>query len=208
MKKINLCKNFKLSTFVKTLAVLVFLPWFSKAQNPQKEIPKSVQELLQKDNPDAYRYLNNKDNFLVVANYRNGKRWKYYEGDLIRFKDKKGNYFEEKVEFISDSTFSVYHFNKNSGLLELYTFEPMDIKATYKYKRGGFMKTALLSMTPFIPMALLDWGLNDIPPNRNTDFLWIAPVVGIGNALIFKHKNLFNKQKLKRNKELKIIKPI
>lgn len=200
----------------KILALTLFIAVNTFAQEtedinlgkePHKRVPVAVDELLRKTDPKSYKALTTKTPFMVVANYRNGKRWRYFEGDVLRFKTRDGKYFEEDLAFIEDSTFTIYKYNTVDRSIEQLTFRAEEISAVYKYKRGGIWKTGLMSMGPFVPMALLDWGLYDTPPHENKDFLWIAPIVGAGNILLFKHKNLFNKQKLGNNKALKIIKP-
>ncbi|MCY1374602.1 hypothetical protein D9M69_619520 [compost metagenome] len=151
--------------------------------------------------------MTSKTPFMTVANYRTGKRWRYFEGDVLRFKTRNGKYYEEDLAYIEDSTFTIYKYDQVAGRMEQLTFRTDEVKTVYKYKRGGVLKTGLLSMGPFVPMALLDWALYNNKPLQNKDFLWIAPIVGAGNILIFKHKNLFNKQKLGENKALKIINP-
>lgn len=179
----------------------------NEGKEPHKREAFGIDELLKKNDPKAYKAMTSQTPFIVVANYRNGKRWRYFEGDVLRFKTRDGKYFEEDLAYIEDSTFSIYKYNAAADRMEYLSFHTDEISAVYKYKRGGVWKTGLLSMGPFLPMALLDWGLYNNKPWQNGDFLWIAPIVGAGNILIFKHKNLFNKQTLRNNKALKIIKP-
>ncbi len=176
-------------------------------KEPHKREALGIDELLRKNDPKAYKAMTTKNPFIVVANYRNGKRWRYFEGDVLRFKTLDGRYFEEDLAYIEDSTFTIYKYDQVARRMEQLTFRTDEVKSVYKYKRGGVLKTGLLSMGPFVPMALLDWALYNTPPSQNRDFLWIAPIVGAGNILIFKHRHLFNKQKLGNNKALKIIKP-
>jgi|GEM_PF-966734 len=177
-------------------------------KEPHKRTALGVDELLRKNDPKSYKAITTKTPFMVVANYRNGKRWRYFEGDVFRFKTRDGRYFEEDLAFIEDSTFTIYKYDGSARRMEQLSFRADEVSSVYKYKRGGVLKTGLLSMGPFVPMALLDWGLYNNPPHKNKDFLWIAPIVGAGNILIFKHRNLFNKQKLGNNKALKIVVPL
>jgi len=180
---------------------------YNLGKEPHQRIALPVDDLLRKNDPKAYKAMTSKTPFMVVANYRNGKRWRYFEGDVLRFKTRDGNYYEEDLTYIEDSTFTIYKYDRVGGRMEQLTFRADEVKTVYKYKRGGVLKTGLLSMGPFVPMALLEWALYNTPPTQNRDFLWIAPAVGAGNILIFKRKNLFNKQKLGNNKALKIVKP-
>ena len=200
----------------KALVLFLFLSFSALGQNleeenlgkePHKKTPLSIEKLMEKTNPENYKALTARTPYLLVANYRNGKRWRYFEGDVLRFKTTDGRYFEEDLAFVDDSTFTVYRYDMTARKMEQFTFGVEEVKAVYKNKRGGALKAGLLSMGPFLPMALLDWALYDNPPHTNKDFLWIAPIVGAGNMLIFKHKSLFNKQKLGNNKALKIIAP-
>ncbi|MCD8539969.1 MAG: hypothetical protein LRY55_09525, partial [Leadbetterella sp.] len=50
-------------------------------KEPHKRTPLAIDELLRKNDPGAYKAMTSKAPFLVVANYRNGKRWRYFEGD-------------------------------------------------------------------------------------------------------------------------------
>jgi hypothetical protein len=195
---------------MKKIGLLLLLSHFLFAQTDKdfhQRRALSVEELLEINNQKAFKTITAKSPFLVVSNYRNGKRWRYFEGEVFRFKTKDGRYFEEELAIIEDSSFTVYRYNKVEQKMEHYTFRTEDVKATFKYKRGGGAKIALLSMTPILPMALMDWALYDNPPLQNKDFLWITPIVGAGNLLIFKHKNLFNKQRMGENRTLRIIRP-
>lgn len=200
----------------KLLLLCFFLPSAAFTQGveeknagkePHQRAPLTVDELLRKNDPKAYKAITTQTPFMVVANYRSGKRWRYFEGDVLRFKTRDGKYFEEDLAYIEDSTFTIYKYDEIARRMEQLTFRADEVKSVYKYKRGGVWKTGLMSMGPFVPMALLDWGLYNNPPHQNKDFLWIAPIVGAGNILLFKHKSLFNRQKLGNNKALKIVKP-
>lgn len=179
----------------------------NEGKEPHQREAFGIDELLRKNDPKTYKAMTTKTPFIVVANYRNGKRWRYFEGDVLRFRARNGKYYEEDLAFIEDSTFTIYKYDDIARRMEQLTFRTDEVSAVYKYKRGGVLKTGLLSMGPFVPMALLDWGLYNSNPLQNTDFLWIAPIVGAGNILIFKHKNLFNKQKIRNNKAIKIVSP-
>ncbi len=200
----------------KIIALALFICFNGFGQDPQeqnlgkephKRTPIPIDELLLKSDPKSYKALTTKTPFMVVANYRSGKRWRYFEGDVLRFRTRDGKYFEEDLAYIEDSTFTIYRYDQPARKMEQFTFRVDEVSSVYKYKRGGVLKTGLLSMGPFVPMALLDWALYDNNPLQNKDFLWIAPIVGAGNILIFKHKNLFNKQKIGNNKALKIVTP-
>ncbi|MFS0488869.1 hypothetical protein [Leadbetterella byssophila] len=185
----------------------LFLAFFLLSLATQAQEFKTVEELLEKSDPKAFKAMTSKNPFIVVSNYRNGKRWKYFEGDILRFKTKEGKYFEEEIAYIEDSTFTIYKYNSIAQRMEQYAFKPSDIKSVYKYKRGGVWKTALLSMSPIVPMALIDWGVYNTPPWENENFLWITPIIGVGNVIIFKHKNFFNQQRMGENRTFRIIRP-
>lgn len=169
---------------------------------------KTIDEILKKNQPGLYKTYTTQSNFLVVANYRNGKRWRYFEGDVMRFKTNDGKYFEEEITTIDDSSFTLYRYNNQIRKLEMFSFSTDEIEAVYKHKKGSFLKPALISMVAIIPYALFDWYNTKIPPTSNQDFLVITPIVGLGNALLFGYKDIFNKQKLRKNKELKIVRPV
>jgi hypothetical protein len=202
---------------MRILLLLVLFPLLSFGQNPppvpnnSKDFhhrkPLSIDELLEKNDPKGYKAMTSKSNFMVVSNYSNGKRWRYFEGDVFRFRSKDGKFFEEDIAYIEDSTFTIYRYNQDIRRMEQFTFEISDISAVYKNKKGRVWKPALISMAAIVPFALIDWVWFDNPPYQNNDFLWITPIVGLGNTLLFGHKNFFNKQKLKNNKDLRIIKP-
>lgn len=197
------------------LIILIFLGNYSIAQDDTKRKngdfhereALTIDELLKRNDPNAYKALTTNNNFLVVANYRNGKRWRYFEGDIFRFKTKDGRYYEEEVSYIDDSTFTIYHYNNQINRLEVLEFEISEISAVYKDKRTNILRPGLISMLNIVPWALIDWAATGDHPFINKDFLIITPVVGVGNILIFGRKGFFNKIKLRGNKELKIINP-
>jgi hypothetical protein len=203
---------------MRILLLLVLFPLLSFGQKPPRvpnnskdfhhRKPLSIDELLEKNDPKGYKAMTAKSNFMVVSNYRNGKRWRYFEGDVFRFKSKDGKSYEEDIAFIDDSTFTIYRYNNNISRMEEFTFTTSEISAIYKNKKGRVWRPGLISMAGIVPFALIDWIWYKNPPHENKDFLWIAPIVGVGNTLIFGHKHFFNKQKLGNNKDLRIIKPL
>lgn len=196
--KIKLIPTFILSIFCA----------LTMAQEPHQKNALDIDELLKKNNPKAYKAMSGKSNYLVVANYRNGKRWNYFEGDVLRFKSKDGQHFAEQISYIDDNTFTIHRYNNNIKRLEEFTFLTSDVAAVYKNKRGGVLKPGLISMAAIVPFALIDWAFYKNQPLKNKDFLLIAPIIGVGNTLIFGSKHISNKQKMKNNKELKIVKPL
>lgn len=169
---------------------------------------KTIDEILQRKDPDAYRLLNSEENYLVLANYRNGKRWRYFEGDMIRFKNKDGRFFEADIYIVGDSSFTTYSYNPHAERMEFLEFELSEIKAIYIGKRGKAWKIAVSSMLAIVPYALYDWVAISNPPWYNTDFLVITPVIGLGNFLIYGGLEMRNKKRLRKNLELKVVKPV
>lgn len=169
---------------------------------------KSIDEILQRNDPDGYRLINTEERFLILANYRNGKRWRYFEGDMIRFKNKDGKYFEADIFVVDDSSFTIYWYNEHLERMEFLEFELSDIKAVYLGSRGKAWKPAVTSMLAIVPFALYDWAAWANPPWQNSDFLVITPIIGLGNFFIYGSRELINKKRLRKNMELKVVKPV
>ncbi len=192
-----------------SIGQIIIEPTGSEAgKEPHHRKALEIDELLKRNDPKGYKTLTAKSNYLVVANYRNGKRWRYFEGESLYFKTKKGRYFAEEISFIEDSTFTFQVYNKDIKRIEEFTFKPEDIAVVYKKKPGKKWLPVIIQTSGILVTANIDWINNQKTPYKNIDFLIIAPIVGIGNFLIFNHKTLFNRPRLGENMELKIIKPI
>lgn len=191
---------------MKKLVFFILTLPFAAFSQPTETL--TIEEIMQKTMPKVLKTYSGNHPFLVVSNYRNGKRWKYFEGDIIRFKSKENAFFEEEIAYIEDSTFTIFSYNDQINRLEKLTFKIDDIKSVYKHKRVKIWKTGLYSIAPMLPYAALDWGLFHIPPHQNKDLLILTPIIGVGNLLISGHKNLFNRQRLKGNRDLRIVIPV
>lgn len=194
------------------LFIIISVKVFGQNPNDGKDfherIPTGIDVLLEKNNPKGFKSLTTKDNFLVISNYRNGKRWRYFEGEMFRFKSKEGDFFQEEIAYINDSSFVIQRYNIDINRMEEFAFKPSDVSSVFKNKRGKAYKPALVSMAGIVPFALIDWARGGKHPFANRDFLVITPIIGLGNTLIFGFKNLFNKQKMGNNKDVRIIKPL
>lgn len=177
------------------------------AQEPHKKKALPIEELLEKNKPNAYKTLVEKGNFLVLDNFNTGKRKRFYEGDKLRFKTKEGQIFQEDLLEITDSTFSVYQYSDLERKLYKYTFKPEEITKIYRRDKYKGLKVGITwsSLAVLMPLAY-DYIYFKKNPFRNTQG-WVT-IGSIQAALIVlqNHSKFFNGKKLNDNHQLRILK--
>ncbi|MFN8430642.1 MAG: hypothetical protein U0V04_11740 [Spirosomataceae bacterium] len=190
-----------------TILLICILGLKVSAQEPHKKRALQIEELLEKNNPNAYKTLVDKGNFLVLDNFRTGKRKRFYEGDKLRFKTKEGQIFQEEILEISDSTFSVYQYSDLEKKLYKYTFNPSEIDQIFRRDKYKGLKVGLSwgSLAILTPLAY-DYIYFDRNPFANAQG-W-AILGGIQSALILlqNRSKFFNSMHLNSHRQLKILK--
>ncbi len=178
-------------------------------QEPHQKEALQVEELLEKNNPNLYKTIQRGGNYLVLDNYRNQKRRRYYVGDLLGFKTQDGQFFQEELSEIGDSTLTVMHYNNVERKLETWIIKVTDIKKVYKREVYKGIKWGLGwgSLAAFVPI-LYDWIQFGRSPAQNTEALILIPAIQAGNILIANRSKFFNGIKLNGNKQLKVFKSI
>ena len=88
-------------------------------QEPHQKEALQIEELLEKNNPNLYKTIKRGGNYLVLDNYRRQKRRRYYVGDMLGFKTESGQFFQEELSEIGDSTITIMHYNNVERKLEL-----------------------------------------------------------------------------------------
>ncbi|MBK9510325.1 MAG: hypothetical protein IPP61_12750 [Cytophagaceae bacterium] len=194
-------KNIFTILLISVLSLNVF------AQEPHKKKALPIEELLEKNKPNAYKTIVEKGNFLVLDNFNTGRRKRFYEGDKLRFKTKEGQIFQEDLLEITDSTFSVYQYSDLERKLYKYTFKPEEITKIYRRDKYKGLKVGLTwsSLAVLMPLAY-DYIYFKKNPFQNTQG-WVT-IGSIQAALIVlqNHSKFFNARKLNDNHQLRILK--
>ncbi len=188
---------------------LIFLLFLNVAlaQEPHQKKAKSIEEILNSNNPNAYKALQNKSNYLVIENQRNGKRTKIYEGDKFRFKTKTGLIFQENISMIADSTFEIEYYDQISRHLTTEVFKLSDIEKYYKRDVTKGIKSGIswASLGSLMPL-LYDWAYFKIPPTENRGALIGIPLIQAGLTILANKDKYFNVKRFNENRKLKIFK--
>ena len=179
------------------------------SQEPHQKEALQIEELLEKINPNLYKTIQKGGNYLVLDNYRNQKRRRYYVGDMLGFRTKSGQFFQEELSDIGDSTITVMHYNNVERKLETWVVKLSDIKKVYKREVYKGIKWGLGwgSLAAFVPI-FYDWVQFGRSPAQNTEALILIPAIQAGNILIANRSKFFNGIKLNGNKQLKVFKSI
>lgn len=179
------------------------------AQEPHQKEALQIEELLEKNNPNLYKTIQRGGNYLVLDNYRNQKRRRYYVGDMLGFRTKSGQFFQEELSDIGDSSITVMHYNNVERKLETWVVNLSDIKKVYKREVYKGIKWGLGwgSLAAFVPI-FYDWVQFGRSPAQNTEALILIPAIQAGNILIVNRSKFFNCIKLNGNKQLKVFKSI
>ena len=139
-------------------------------QEPHQKEALQIEELLEKNNPNLYKTIQRGGNYLVLDNYRNQKRRRFYVGDLLGFKTQEGKFFQEELSEIGDSTLTVMHYNNVERKLETWVIKVSDIKKVYRREVYKGIKWGLGwgSLAAFLPL-MYDWVQFGQSPAQNSE---------------------------------------
>lgn len=178
-------------------------------QEPHQKEALQIEELLEKNNPNLYKTIQRGGNYLVLDNYRNQKRLRYYVGDMLGFRTESGQFFQEELSEIGDSTLTVMHYNNVERKLETWVIKLADIKKVYRREVYKGIKWGLGwgTLAAFVPI-FYDWVQFGRSPAENTEALIMIPAIQAGSILIANRSKFFNRINLNGNKQLKIFKSL
>jgi hypothetical protein len=178
-------------------------------QEPHQKEALHIEELLEKNNPNLYKTIQRGGNYLVLDNYRNQKRRRYYVGDMLGFRTESGQFFQEELSEIGDSTLTVMHYNNVERKLETWVIKLADIKKVYRREVYKRIKWGLGwgTLAAFVPI-FYDWVQFGRSPAENTEALIMIPAIQAGSILIANRSKFFNGIKLNGNIQLKIFKSL
>lgn len=178
-------------------------------QEPHQKEALQIEELLEKNNPNLYKTIQRGGNYLVLDNYRNQKRRRYYVGDMLAFKTKSGEFFQEELSEIGDSTITIMHYNNVERKLETWVVKLAEIKKVYRREVYKGIKWGLGwgTLAAFVPI-FYDWVQFGRSPAENTEALIMIPAIQAGSILIANRSKFFNDIKLNGNKQLKVFKSL
>ena len=176
-------------------------------QEPHQKDALQIEELLEKNNPNLYKTIQRGGNFLVLDNYKSQKRRRYYVGDMLGFKTKSGDFFQEELSEIGDSTLTIMHYNNVERKLETWVIKVSDIRKVYKREVYKGIKWGIGwgSLAAFAPI-FYDWIQFGRSPAQNTEALILIPAIQAGTIVIANRSKFFNGIKLNANKQLKVFK--
>ena len=189
--------------------ILIFCFGNVFCQEPHQKEALQIEELLEKNNPNLYKTIQRDGNFLVLDNYRNHKRRRYYVGDKLGFKTKNGQFFQEELSEIADSTITVMHYNNVERKLETWVIPISDIKKVYRREVYKGIKWGIGwgSLAAFVPI-FYDWVQFGRSPAQNTEALILIPAIQLGSIVIANRSKFFNGIRINNNKQLKVFKTI
>jgi hypothetical protein len=177
---------------------------FVKAQNGgelDKAKHLTIEEILMKQDPNKAKTLFNKDQYLVVENMRNGKRKRYYMGDVFRCKTKDGFIYEEEIHYISDSSFVMAAYNEVMSKFEYREIKINEVERIYNRPTKNKFKLGLNAA----PLAylLFDWAAYGIEPHKNPS-LGVMAMLEAGTLIIQNIGRVFKSRKITENYRLRI----
>lgn len=187
-----------------TTSIFILVCNFGFAQDPHLQKPKSVDELLKSENPLKYKSITEHQNYLVIENLRFLNRKKIYIGEVIGIKDKKGEFHQDEIYEISDSTFTLIHYNENSNHFEYSIFRPEDVKRYYtkKVHKGIKWRSSLFA---YAPLAY-DWLAFNLKPWENQDTFIKITGLQMCLLLISNRDKFFKSRKINDNYRIRIFK--
>ncbi|MCR9063566.1 MAG: hypothetical protein NXI00_06355 [Cytophagales bacterium] len=186
-----------------SLLFFLLLAVESLAQDPHMREPKSVEELLEKNNPLEYRALKNHDHYLVIDKIGTKKRIKKFIGDEFGFRNTDGVKFFGELKYITDSTFTLMYFDQTENKYENRLFYVKDVELIFKRN----LKPGLeYNFTPaiFIPFVF-DWIYFKRPPWQNTNSLVYLAGIEAARVLVTNRQKFYNRIKLGKKKRLIVL---
>ncbi len=193
----------------KKLLVLLFLPLMTLAQDPHKKEAVPVEKLLEKNNATQFKTIQDKKNFLVVDHLKTGRRVRFYEGDVFRFRTKEGVIFQDEIWEMSDSTFTILKYDESVRHLEYFTFGMNDVERYYKrpVRKGIRHGISWTSTAALMPLAY-DWVYFNIEPWKNPNSIKGILIIQAALTLIQNRDKFFNSRKFNDNVRLKVFKAL
>lgn len=182
------------------LVVFSLIAFTAFSQNPDA---LSVEQILEKNRPNEFRARQNHEKYLVLQKI-NGKRKRYFIGDIIRFKTEQDLVFQEAVTDVQEGFFKIVYFDETTSRPEERTIYLNEVTHLYKREKKKGFNLGLVSAGFFLPLVF-DWIQFGIEPWRNNDSYGTMAIVG-GASMILANKNkFFNRMKVDENKwELKV----
>lgn len=179
------------------------------SQEPHQKEALQLEKLLEKNNPNLYKTIQRGGNYLVLDNYRSQKRRRYYVGDKLGFKTESGQFFQEELSEIGDSTITIMHYNNIERKLETWVIKLTDIKKVYRREVYKGIKLGLGwgTLAAFAPI-FYDWIQFGIPPAQNTEGLILITAIQAASVVIANRSKFFNGMNLNDNKQLKVFKSL
>ena len=173
------------------------------AQEPHLRKADSVEELMQKNNPQEYKALINHERYLAVDKLGTKKRWKWFKGDMLKLKNNYGDTFEGQLMSVKDSMLVLNYYDETQAKLIERVFRFEDIEVIYKLNLNKFRY--IPSPLLLLPIAL-DWIVLGKPPGSQT-LGTVAYMAGIEGArvLLFNHKRIGNKLHIRGRKVIKVL---
>ncbi len=184
------------------LLFALFVPELVQAQDPHLREAKSVEELLQKSNPDEFRALQNHEKYLVIEKIGSTKRKKIFLSQPISFETANDNAFVGELTRLTDSTLTLTYFDNTSQRYEVRLFYLRDITTLYKRILPKGLNYNF-SPTIFIP-ELLDWAVFKNKPWKNINTLYYLAAIEAGRILLLNRKKFFNKYKFNDRRRLRV----
>lgn len=200
------CSLFRIEESAFTLMKFYFLIVFSLVSInalAQSQEALSVEELLEKNRPNEFRARQNNEKYLVLQK-ANGKRRRYFIGDVIRFKTEQELIFQEAVTDVNDGYFKIIYFDETTSRPEERTIYLNEVTMLYKRQKKKGLNLGIVTGAFFLPLVY-DWIQFGIEPWKNNDSYGTMAIVGGAGILLANKNKFFNRMKIDENKwELKV----
>lgn len=189
---------------MKYFIIIILLHYLNAfSQDIHLQSPKSVEELLIKSKGNEAYALFNKEKYLVVENLKRAKRQRFFVGDVFRFRTKDDLFFQEEIQAITDSSFTISWMNP---VMNRYEYREIPIREVVRIYKKPVKKGLNLALDA-VPLGFLalDWAQNGIPPWKNPEALrTMAILYGAKFAIMYVGK-LFKSKKLNENFRLRVL---
>jgi hypothetical protein len=185
------------------LGILILLNLTAFSQDIHHQKAKSVEELLLKSKGNEAYALFGKEKYLVVEKLKRAKRDRIFVGDVFRFRTKDDMFFQEEIESITDSTFTVSWMNPVMNKYEYVEIRIDEVDRIYRKPMSKGLNLAL-DAAPLGYLGL-DWIQNGIAPWKNKETLRVMAFIYGTKFALMNIGKLFKSRKITENYRLRVL---
>lgn len=153
-----------------------------------------MESILAKSNPNRFRAMENKEQYLVIEKASNAQRKRIHLGEPLFFSREDKAYFEGELTRLSDSTLTLTYYDETTSRAEVRLFYLSEIKRVYKRQKKRGIRWGLHAAS-FVPL-IFDFIYFGETPFSRPQTLYGVLGIAAANTVIANADKLFRSKKI------------